>query len=99
VSKSSFLLLSVAFLAAVAGFKSSGARWEEVNSALRYEARADITAFRDDGRAIRNQAGRAPYAFGALWDDVCRDFRIIAADAAADARLTARRISILVKTS
>jgi len=93
VSKSSFLFLSVAFLAAAAGFKSSGVRWVEVSRAFRYEARADMAAFRDDARNIRNQAERAPYAFRTLWDDVCRDIRTLKADAAADAR------TILVKTT
>jgi hypothetical protein len=85
VSKSSFLLLSVAFLAAAAGFKASGVRREELSRAFHYEVRADIAAFRDDARNIRNQAVRAPYAFKTLWDDVCRDIRTLKADAAADA--------------
>jgi len=93
VSKSSFLLLSVAFLTAAASLQSGSVRSGRVGTAVRYEARANIASIKDDARAIRNEAKRAPYDFKTFWNDVCRDFWTIEEDAVTDARLAARRFS------
>jgi hypothetical protein len=99
VSKSSFLLLSsLAFLAA-ASLQSGGARSGDVGNDFRYEAGADIASLKDDMREIRAQAETAPCDFRALWNDAVRDFRILKADVAIDARLAARRIATLIKTT
>jgi hypothetical protein len=99
VSKSSFFFLSVAFLGAAVSIQPGGVRPEEVCRAFRYEARANIALLKDDAHAIRSQAERAPSAFQNFWDDLRRGLRTLKADAAADARIAARRFSILVKTS
>lgn len=91
MSKSSFLLLSIAFLTAAASLQSGSVRSGKVGTAVRYEARADIASLKDDARAIRNEAKRAPYDFETFWNDVCRDFWTIEADAVADVRSAARR--------
>jgi hypothetical protein len=98
VSKSSFLLLLLV-LAAAASLQSGGARLGNVGKDLRYEAGADIVSLKDDMREIRAQAETAPYDFRALWNDAIRDFKILKADVAIDARLAARRIATLIKTN
>jgi len=99
VSKSSFLFLSVAFLAAAANRHSGGVRLGEVNGAVRYEARADIASLNDDVHTLRNQAVSAPFTLRKFWEGFSRDFRTLEADAAADARAAARRLSDFVKTT
>jgi len=45
------------------------------------------------------QAERTPPEFRNFWNDVCREFRTLEADLAADARSAAARISNLMKNS
>jgi hypothetical protein len=99
VSKSSFLFLSVAFLAAAANRHSGGVRLGEVNGAVRYEARADIASLNDDVHELTNQAVSAPTTLRKFWERFSRDFRTLEADAAADARAAAQRLSDLVRTT
>jgi hypothetical protein len=101
VSKSSFLLLFllVAFLAAAAGLQSGGARWGEVRSDIRYEARADIDAVKDDVYELRAQAKSAPSQLRSLWKDASNDLRVLKADVSIEARLAAERLSTLIKST
>jgi hypothetical protein len=96
VFKSLFLLLSVAFLAAAASLFSGGEWWGDIREDFRYEARADIASLKEDMRAVRNEVEWAPFALRRLWEDVSRDLGTLEADAAADARSAAQRLSALV---
>jgi len=100
VFKSLFLLLFlVALLAATVSLRNGGVRLGKINRAVEEESRADIAALRDDVRALRIQAKLAPFKLRVLWNDARRDVRVLEADAAAHARITARRIATLIKAS
>jgi hypothetical protein len=101
VSKSLFflLLLPVAFLAAAVSFHSGGVRLGDSEQSLRNEASANITSLQNDVSRIGAQAGRVPHALLGFWTDVSHQVRILEADVAVDARMAARRISSLIKTT
>jgi hypothetical protein len=101
VSKSSFLLLflPVVFLAAAASLQSGGAWWGDVRSDLRSEANADCDAVKEDAYQLRLQAESAPNQLKALWNQATNDFRILKADVSIDARMAAKRLSTLIKTT
>ena len=99
MSKSLFFLLLVAFLATAASLQSGGAWWGDFRRDLRYEARADIYALKDDARGLRAQAESVPNQLRALWSDVSNELRILKADVSSDARMAAKRISNFIKTT
>lgn len=101
VSKSSFflLLLTVASLSAVASHQSGGARWGNSSASLTYEATAGITSLHDEMVEIWDQAGQLPRRIRDLLDDLRKDITYIGSDARVDARLAARYLTGLVKTS
>jgi hypothetical protein len=97
LSKPSFLLF---LLLAIAGsLHSVGARLGNIGRDLQYEARVDVASLMDDVHEIRSSADRLPSEVKALWDDVGREFRTLKADLTVDARLAAKRISDLIKTT
>jgi hypothetical protein len=102
VSKSSFFslfLLSVASLATAAVLRPGGAWLGDIRSDVQYEARAEVASLKDDAHDIRALAESAPNQLKAIWNDASRDFRILKADLTIEARLAARRISTLIKTT
>jgi len=99
VSKSLFILFSLAFLATAVSKHSGGGWLGEVRLVLRSEAHADITSIKEDTHAIHGQAQRTPGALKSFWEDLCQYVREVEADAAEDARIAGERISTLVRTS
>jgi len=100
VSRSSFfLLLFVAFLAAVVRQKSDGVRLGDLSMAFHTELRADLDSVGDDFQRLSDQAARARYSARALWDDVRAECRTLEADVADDARIVARRISSFINNT
>jgi len=101
VSKSWFLLLLLlaALLATAVSLQSGGAWWRDFRRDLRYEARGGIYALKDDGREFRMRAESVPNRARAFWNDVGTELRILKADVSSDARIAAKRLSILIKTS
>lgn len=71
----------------------------DVRSDIRYEVGADIASLKDDLREIRARAESAPNQLKALWNDASRDFSILKANLTIEARMAARRISTLIKTT
>jgi hypothetical protein len=98
-SSSSFLLLSVAFLAAAASLQSGGAWLGNSHQHFGTETRAAVASLREDVREMRSRAEKMPPELRNFWNDLCRDVRTLEADLAADARSAAARISNLLKNS
>jgi hypothetical protein len=98
-SSSSFLLNSVAFLAAAASLQSGGAWLGNRHQSFGTETRAIAASLREDVRELQRQAERTPPKLRNFWNDVCREFRTLEADLAADARSAAARISNLMNNS
>jgi hypothetical protein len=96
---SSFLPLSVAFLAAAASLQSGGAWLGERPRSVGDETRAAVDSLKEDARAVQHQAERTPAELRNFWNDVSRDLRTLEADLAADARSAAARISNLLNNS
>jgi hypothetical protein len=94
-ARSLFLFLSLALL--TARLQSDGVRWGEINQAVQSEARADISAIKDDVRMTRIQAEWASIELRVLWDDTRREVRILTAEVVANAHTATRRISTLIK--
>jgi len=98
VFKSFFIPLSVALLAA-ASLQSGGERVREIGLALRAEADAAILSLADGVEATRTQATRLPPKCRNFWSDAQANLRMLEADAATTARIAARRVSAMIKTT
>jgi hypothetical protein len=96
---SSFLPLSVAFLAAAVSYQPGGARFGDGHGSLGMEADAAVASIKEDAREIGHQAEKTPREVRNLWNDISRELRTLEADLAADARSAAARISNLLKNS
>jgi hypothetical protein len=98
-SSSSFLPLSVAFLAAAASLQSGGAWLGDRPQSIGDETHDAVASLKEDAREVQRQAERTPAELRNFWNDVSRDLRTLAGDLAADARSAAGRISNLLKNS
>ena len=88
-----------ALLATAVSVQSGGAWWGDFRRDLRYEARGGIYALKDDGREFRARAESVPNHVRAFWSDMSNEIRILKADVSSDARVAAKRLATLIKTS
>ncbi len=84
-------------LAVAAQLQWGGARWEDLNFALRVESRADLASLRDDVQALDKEIRTVPDGLKMLWYDLCADLLTIQADAAVETQVAADRIAPLVE--
>jgi hypothetical protein len=89
----------VVLLAGAVNLQSGGRRLGNLAGHLRYEARDDFASILDDVNEIRARVETLQYKFKELSDDAGEEFRILMADVTLDARLAAKRISALIKST
>ncbi len=95
VSKSLlFLLLMVTLLTAGASLQSGALRSESGDA--RNEIHASVRSFQSDAKTVYRRIQDVPLSLHAAWGDFLADWRELKADASAQARDVARKLSAFV---